>query len=351
MGEKSKLRSRVLWAVVSLIIAAASVAAVIWQSKSFKLSDFFSFICSSNPVYISAAVICMLLFIFLEGAALRILLKNFGSTAGLKNCVEYSATDIYFSAITPSATGGQPAGAIMMMRDGIPGSMTTVVLLANVAMYTVSIFVLGGLAMICYPGALGCFSPVSRVLIFVGVFAQATLLGFFILLLANEKLLRAILIGLVKLGGKLRIVKNASERVEKIGVSLDNYANDAQKLRGRRKMLFKVLLLNVGQRAAQIAVTSFVFLASGGAPIDALRIFALQCCVVLGAAYMPIPGAMGVTDFLMLDAFNGTGIMTEEAATSLELLSRSLSFYCCIALCAIVVLIRFSSKKSRSSVK
>ena len=94
-------------------------------------------------------------------------------------------------------------------------------------------------------------------------------------------------------------------------------------------------------------MTAFVYLAMipGANALGAAKIFALQCYVVLGASFVPIPGAMGVTDFLMLDAF-GT-ILSDEAATSLELLSRSLSFYACILLCAICVLVRFVTAKRR----
>ena len=345
VGERSKAKNKVLWTVLSIVIAAASIAAVIFQSGSFKLKHFFAFVGSANPGFIAAAVFCMLLFIFFEGEALRVILKAYGNRAGIGACTAYSATDIYFSAITPSATGGQPASAIMMMRDGIPGSTTTVALLANLAMYTASILVLGGAAILLYPSAFACFGGVSRILVYVGIIAQLTLLAFFILLLANDNLLRKIIISIVKLGGRIHLVRRVEERIEKISVSLDNYAKDAKALRGHRMMLARVFILNVAQRASQIAVTAFVHLAAGGKALDALRIFALQCYVVLGASFIPIPGAMGVTDFLMLDAFGGTGIMSEEAATSLELLSRSLSFYCCIALCALIVLIRFLSSK------
>ena len=164
----------------------------------------------------------------------------------------------------------------------------------------------------------------------------------------NEKILRSLAVGAIRIGGKLHIIRHVDERIEKITVSLDNYARDVQALRGHRKMLVKVFVLNVAQRASQIAVTAFVHLAAGGNFAGAAKIFALQCYVVLGASFIPIPGAMGVTDFLMLDAF-GT-MLPPEAATSLELLSRTLSFYCCITLCALVVLARIISMR-RSDTK
>ena len=332
---------------MSFLLAVASVAAVIWQSRSFTLREFFGFVCSANGWYIAAAILCMLLFIIFEGEAIRVILKAYGNPVTHRSAAFYSATDIYFSAITPSATGGQPASAFMMMRDGISGSTTTIALLANIVMYTSSILVIGVLAFLFYPSAFFSFGGVSRVLVYAGIAAQSMLLAFFVLLLSNEKLLRKLAIGAIKLGGRLHIVRRVNERVEKISTSLDNYARDVQALRGHRAALIKVFVFNLLQRASQIAVTSFVFLATGGDVPGAAKIFALQSYVVLGASFVPIPGAMGVTDFLMLDAF-GT-MLSEECATSLELLSRSLSFYACILLCAICVLVRFIAGRRRSS--
>ena len=347
--KKSRVNKKVIWAIISFILAIGSIAAVIWHSRSFKLSEFFEFIRRANPGYIAAAVVCMLLFILFEGEALRVILVAFGNRASHRNCAAYSATDLYFSAITPSSTGGQPACAFMMMRDGIPGSTATVALLANIVMYTSSIFVLGLLAFFLYPSAFSNFGSMSRILIYAGIIAQVCLLSFFILLLVNEQLLSRIVIRLIRIGGKLRLVRRVDERIEKISASLDNYARDIRALRGHRAMLVKVFFLNLAQRASQLAVTMFVHLAAGSDLLSALKVFALQCYVVLGASFVPIPGAMGVTDFLMLDAF-GT-ILPPEAATSLELLSRTLSFYCCILLCAVVVLIRFLSAKKGSASK
>lgn len=349
MDSKKDSRKKTVWAVVSFLIAIASIVAVIWQSRTFKLRDFFDFVRTANGWYIAAAVVCMLLFIFFEGEALRVILKAFGQKTSHKSAAFYSATDIYFSAITPSATGGQPASALMMIRDGIPGSTVTIALLANIVMYTSSILVLGIAAFFIYPEAFLNFGRISRILVYVGIAAQFFLLLFFVLLLSNEKLLRRLAIGLIRFAGKLHIVRRVDKRVEKVSVSLDNYARDVQALRGKRAMLFKVFLLNVAQRASQIAVTAFVFLASGGGISGAIKIFALQCYVVLGASFVPIPGAMGVTDFLMLDAF-GT-MLSSEAATSLELLSRTLSFYCCILLCAICVFVRFISTRLKNKNK
>ena len=57
---------------------------------------------------------------------------------------------------------------------------------------------------------------------------------------------------------------------------------------GKKSMLLKALLFNVLQRASQIAVTVFVYLATGGSPRHIVDIFAIQSYTILGAAYGPM---------------------------------------------------------------
>ena len=51
-----------------------------------------------------------------EGEALREIVFHMGYPTKHKDAFVYSAADIYFSAITPSASGGQPASAFFMIK-------------------------------------------------------------------------------------------------------------------------------------------------------------------------------------------------------------------------------------------
>ena len=69
--------------------------------------------------------------------------------------------------------------------------------------------------------------------------------------------------------------------------------------------------------------------------------------VVLGSNFVPIPGAMGIADGLLLDVFME---LCEGAAsaTNLELLSRAISFYLCVILCGISFFVRCIQLSARS---
>ena len=130
-------------------------------------------------------VLSTILFVLLEGLSLRIILKSAGYPRGRKKGLIYSTSDVYFSAITPSATGGQPASAFFMIRDGIPVGITAAVLILNLMMYTISIVILGIVSIIIKPEILRGFGKYSLPLIYIG-FACLTILAIiFILIFVN----------------------------------------------------------------------------------------------------------------------------------------------------------------------
>ena len=128
-GNETNWKKQLAWSLVFVVIAAASVWAVASQSRGFSLAAFGEFIRGASLPWLAAAILCMLIYIYAEGVALNCICASFSCRMRRRDGFVYASADIYFSAITPSATGGQPASAYFMIQDGIPGPTATVALL------------------------------------------------------------------------------------------------------------------------------------------------------------------------------------------------------------------------------
>ena len=197
------------------------------------------------------------------------------------------------------------------------------------------------------PSVFTKFSFASKALILVGIAAQAGLAVIFILLLRRASILRFIGNKLLSLLARLRLIRRAEHKKERLNNAIDSYEKCVELVGKRRGMLARALLYNVLQRGMLIAVTVFVFLAANGAPALSLDVWSAECMVVLGSNYVPIPGAMGVADGLMLDVF-GELLGDSVMATNLELLSRSVSFYLCVILCGFSFLLACTRRSIRA---
>ena len=340
-----KSRSKLLWSVLFVLLAAATTWAVLSQSRTFSLRAFADYASGASKPWLAMALLSMLGFIVFEGEALVVLCRAFGYPTSHARAFIYSASDIYVSAITPSASGGQPACAWFMIKDGIPGMAAAVALLANLSMYAISILVLGMITLLIWPGVFLSLGLLSRGLVILGYLVQSVLAAFFVILLLKGDLLHKICRKALHLLCKIRLLKKEEEKQRGLDRKMEEYAAHARMMKEHKRAMGKAFFLNMLQRASVISVPFFIFLASGGEAARAGDIWAVQCYTVVGSNAVPIPGAMGVSDYIMLDGF-GTVIPCQDAV-NFELLSRSLSFYVCVALCGITVLIKYLHQRKQ----
>ncbi|MBE6778712.1 MAG: flippase-like domain-containing protein [Ruminococcaceae bacterium] len=348
--NQSPFADRKQWLFMALFVVIAAVSVWAVMSQDFSPAEFGAYVKGASFPWLIMALVSMLGFILFEALALLVLCRAFGYRPRLWNGYIYSASDIYFSAITPSATGGQPASAYFMMKDGMSGMTVTATLIANLCMYTLSIIVIG---LICLFGRFDIFlqySLPSQVLIAVGFLMQVGLLLFFYMVLRREKLLHRMCSAVLRLLCRMRLLRRQEEKQQKLDAYMERYREDARAISGHTGAMVLCFLFNLLQRASQIAVTMFVYAATAGVSLwQAAELWFWQGYVVLGSNCIPIPGGMGVSDYLMLDGFRN--MMTENQAVNLELLSRSFSFYSCVIICGISVFIQYCVVKKRGRLK
>ncbi len=337
MSGKKKL----FWSLFSALLAALSIWAVMSQSKKWSLESIFDSLNNADPVWLCLAVLGTALFVVFECAALSSILKGIGYPRPFSRNLFYSTSDIYFSAITPSATGGQPASAYFMIKDGIPAGAATVALLVNLILYTISLVILGLAAVIADPSLFFRLGLVSKILIGVGFVLQVGLTVVFFILLGKGPFVFGLLRRFLHFLHRKKLIHRLEKRLEKLDKAQREYEICARVMKNKRGAFALALFWNILQRASQLAVPACLYMALGGKLSGVGPLFATQCLVVLGYAPVPIPGAMGVADFLMLDAFSCLGFIAAEEALRLEMLSRGLSFYICVAASGIITLIGY----------
>ena len=349
-AEAGKARRRkLLWSVLFLVIAAFSILAVASQTKQGSLAELGQKLSRMNPWWAAAAVGSMFCFILTEGFSIRAACSALGFRPRFLRCCQYAAADIYFSAITPSATGGQPASVLLMYQDGISIAKGTAALLINLTMCAFATFGIGIVCFLFHYPIYRNFSFLSRMLIGIGFLMQLVTALFLYLMVWHETLLHRICAALIRFGARVHLIRNKEDKLDILADKMAEYHRAVGMIADRKHYLFHNLAFNFLQRVAQLCVTMFVFLAMGLQSATGFEIWAMQGYVVMGSNYVPIPGGMGIADLLLLDGFGS--VMEPFVAAQLELISRSLSFYLCILLCGGMLLLRVLVRKLRSAGK
>ena len=329
------MKKKILWAVITFCLSVLTIYALFYNS-GLSLSELWQDIEEASPIWLVPAALCMFGFIFFEGRSLVLILRTLGYPAKKRRGFLYAAADIYFSSITPSATGGQPASAYFMHKDGISGVAVTVSLILNLTMYTLAIFTLSILSLICFPGVFMSFELPGKILILIGIAMMILMSIFFIILLKKQSILIKTANIIISILRKLHMKTAADKLHSRLDTVIENYNECVVTLAGKKKLLIKTYFLNLLQRASQILVTVFCYFAIHGNIGDGLRVFAIQTYVVMGSNFIPVPGAVGISEFLMYIGY--TMLLSDEAAYSLAILSRGISFYTCSIISIITVI-------------
>ena len=332
------MKKKVLWAFITLCLSIFTIYALFYNS-GLSLPELWTDIKEASPEWLIPAALCMFGFIFFEGRSLVLILRTLGYPAKKRRGFLYASADIYFSSMTPSATGGQPASAYFMHKDGISGVAVTVSLILNLTMYTLAIITLGIFSLICFPDIFMSFELPCKIMILIGIAMMFLLSVFFIILLKKQSILLSIGNIIVSIMQRLHF-KTASEKIRtKLDKIIENYNECVVTLAGKKKLLVKTFLLNLLQRASHIMVTVFCYYAMHGNLSNGFRVFATQTYVVMGSNFIPVPGAVGISEFLMFFGYNM--ILDEEAAYTLAILGRGISFYTCSIISIFTVILGY----------
>ena len=282
-----------------------------------------------GPIFVLLSVVC-------EARNLSLILQKIGHHRSRKECMIYASSDIYFSSITPSATGGQPAAAYYMTKSGIPLSQSSAVLVLNVTFYTIGLIVFTGLAFLLRPEFYADFALSEKLCIWFGLGFHALLAAVCILFMLSRRMV--LLVGglVIRLLCALRIFKNREEKMAAFSASIETYRSCLTILKKNPSLVFRLLFYSVMQRLILTPITYLTFL-SMGIEASFVDVIVMQIYCTVGASAIPLPGAMGISEALYVLLFKRFIPDSNRCMFSM-VLSRSVSGYLAIIFCGYITM-------------
>ena len=336
---KRNHKNQIIWGLISLLLALLSIGAVLGQSKGMSFQNLGSALLACNPGWLFLAIICMFGYIAFEGLTIWYLLKHCGYNKRVGQGILYASADIYCAAITPSATGGQPVCAWFMLRDGIPMGFITAILALYLIAHTFATLTIGFLTVLLGPSTFDSLTLLAKFLVILGYFTVTGLAILFIGLLKRAQQIEKIGFRIIDWLTKKGWIKQNPYWKDKLHGVLSDYSSCLCIMKGKGRVFLIAFAFTLLQRLSQTIVPSLVYLAQGGVFRNVGQVFASQIYSAIGSMCMPIPGGMGVADYLL---FNGLhAFLDKETALQLELLARSCSFYLCVIISLAIVIVGY----------
>lgn len=342
---KSKKKYIILITIFILLI----VGTYYFILKDYSILEFKNSLQNCNITYIIISFICVFLFAFFGALFLKRMLKHFKKKISWFQAFGYLTTEVYFSGITPSSTGGQPVQMYEMNKDKILVRTSGIVVLLNTILYKVALILLALILVPIYLKNIFHINTLFNYLIILGTITNILVIILFIAIVYSKKTLPNIINKLISFANKIHLIKDKQKQQTKFQEAIQGYKKCAKLTKEKPLILLEGLIYMILQRLSILSVSYFIYLSFGLNTMSALELIAFQICITLASDFIPLPGGVGISETLLLKI--NKFIYGVSLATSSMILLRGISFYIFIILAGIFYLIFHFSKRQKREIK
>lgn len=286
-----------------------------------------------NIMWLSLAVIVHLSNMFLDSIVtlnfIRIRYKNFS----LWDSIKVACVGSFFSAITPSSTGGQPMQVYLMSKKHIDVGFSTSAMLQKFLIFQI---VSTAYSVLIITFRFNFFlqsidNPVLWVFVIFGFASQVTVTAGFIVVSFSKTITKKLLRLCSKILHLLKFVKEPDKKIATLEAQVDLFHESNKAFYKEKKLMISSYIIISLQILCILSVPYFIyrgFSLSGTSPFDMI---CAQSFVQLASAMMPLPGATGAAELGFNVFFSAPFGDTVKSAT---LVWRIITYYGTILICA-----------------
>lgn len=291
----------------------------------------------AKPGWLLACVLMVLGFIGCEAWIIHDMFAKLDIRTGRGECFLYSCVGFFFSCVTPSASGGQPAQMVYMKKKGIKVSTSTNVLMWVTILYKMVLVIIGlGLIMFRF-GFIREHMKQTAWLFYLGIFLNVVCVAFMVLMWIKSEWLENIGKFGIALLHKLHIGRRRSKKRRKLRRFIQDYDNSFLALRGEIGLIAKSFAITFLQRIMLFAVTGFVYFSFGLKGFSFWDIIILQAVISIAVDMLPLPGGSGISEHLFMVVF--AGIFKGEMLIPGMILSRGIAYYVQLIFSAVMTVV------------
>lgn len=291
----TKAQRKKLFQLLYVFLSIAVIAVIGVLDPNFE--NMWKTMGSLQPFWLGAAVASTLLFWLTDGWLLHdITSYMYPGKVRFIQSLKVGVLGLYYGALTPFASGGQPFQVVYMHRDEIPVGTATCIIAMKFAVYEASM----------------CFFYIAAMLLRGQYFYQnfhevfwfttaGAAFNFCAVLLISFALIKQDLV--LKLGncliaflGRLHILRHADAAQEKYATTIAEYHTAAQYIRQHKLRAMGSFWISVLNMICLYSASYLVYRAMGFRESGWLSMMTMQAFHFLAVCFFPTPGAAGASE-------------------------------------------------------
>lgn len=325
-------------AIVLIGIFAADLEAITEALKDF------------NIWWLISCVGAVLLFWLTDALLLHDISQYMYKAQPLSQSIKIGVIGLYYSALTPSSTGGQPMQVMYMKRNNVPVGTATCIVSIKFVVYELSLCALYIAGLVVRGAYYYVHSNEAFWFAVLGFVINLIAVSCIILTIVNKKLVLRFGKGILKLLSRLKLIHRMEEKTESFERTIEDYHTAASYISKYKLRALGSFVISVFNLGFLFVIPYLIYLSFGYREYNIFDIFVMESFLSLAVSFFPLPGAAGASEggfLLFFGRFFG-------AATAVAMLIwRFLTYYLVLIVGSLLVLFDevFSIRRTKRNAK
>ena len=251
---------------------------------------------SIAPKWIVLCALSFALYLSLDAFSIWHYVRRQGYHISFLYALFTSISGLYYSNVTPGATGGQPMQVYYLKKKNVPIGIGTSALTVKFFSFQFMLLVLSTVLWIIFSDYIGQQTGSSIWILIVGYVYNAISVTFVLLMAVSKRLVRFFIKLFIRIGARFHICKDPDAALIKWEDVLSTFHDSVMSLRQHPVDMVLQLLLGTGILLAQMLSIFFIYHAFGLSGANYFQLTTLGIMLYVSAAYTPLPGASGAQE-------------------------------------------------------
>ena len=290
-----------------------------------------------NIIFILVSVVLMILYVLFQSFSMHLYLKVIDKNYKFTDTFILMSSALFFNAITPFSSGGQPFQIYLLNKQGIKVSEAMNVLLQNFFAYQLALTILGTISIIVnnFFDIIPNTSLLKHIVI-VGFIVNVVVLLLIVYLGKAKNLNTKMFNKIFNFIFNLKILRKKSDLKEKIINKIDEFYNSNIYFKKEKYILLKTILLNMVSLLVFYCIPFFIFKSLNIINVDVLDSLVCTSYTYFVGSFVPIPGGTGGLEYAFIEFFR---VFSSSAVISTcMILWRFITYYLSMILGALSLL-------------
>lgn len=308
-----------------LLIIGTILIVIILGARSGDLPSAWQALIHADRGWVLGALISCAVFILFETLMLHVFYRFQHVQATFSASLIATLIGMFYSGITPAATGGQPMQVVAMSKRKVSGGVTSSALAVKFFCFQSALLMMGAALWLLFRDFVALHIGAARWFVYTGFLLNGSAVLLVILLCISRHTVHKILFSLLKLLCRVRLIRREALWRTRLENALSDFHESVRMITKHPLQLLVLLLIACVQVLGLMSVSYCVYRALGLSALSYAHILTLQLLLYIGAAFTPLPGASGAQEggfYIMFSA-----IFPEGTLLGALLLWRFFTYY------------------------